>query len=42
MILIAIGKGIQVFKYMEKEVKFELVKTIDYDALDKLHYKILK
>ena len=42
MINVVIGKGIHVFKDIKKEIKFELVKTIDYEALAELHYKILK
>jgi dihydrofolate reductase len=42
IIPIVLGKGIPLFKNIEKEVKFELIKTIDYDALVELHYKILK
>jgi len=33
IIHVVIGKEIRVFKHIEKEAKFELLKTTDYDAL---------
>jgi dihydrofolate reductase len=42
IIPIVLGKGIPLFKNIEKDVKFELTKTTDYDVLVELHYKILK
>lgn len=42
IIPVVLGKGIPLFKNIEKEVKLELIKTTDYDALVELHYKIQK
>jgi len=42
IIPVVLGKGIPLFKNMQKEVKLELIKTTDYDALVELHYKVLK
>jgi dihydrofolate reductase len=42
LIPVVLGKGIPLFKNMEKELKMELVKTTDYENLVELHYKILK
>jgi len=42
IIPIVLGKGIPLFKDIEKEVKLELIKTTDYDTLVELHYKIQK
>ena len=42
MIPVILDKEIMMFKNMENEEKFELIKTTDYDALSELHYKILK
>ena len=42
IIPVVLGKGIPLFKDIEKEAKLELIKTTDYDALVELHYKILK
>ena len=42
IIPVVLGKGILLFKNIEKEIKFELIKTTDYDALVELRYKILK
>jgi len=42
MIPVVIGKGIHMFKDIKKEIKFELVKNIDYDSLAELRYKLLK
>lgn len=39
---VVLGKGIPLFKDIEKEVKLELIKTTDYDALVELHYRVLK
>jgi len=41
IIPIVLGKGIPLFKNIQKETKLELIKTTDYDALVELHYKIL-
>jgi len=35
-------EDIPLFKDIQKEIKFELIKTTDYDNLVELHYKILK
>ncbi len=37
-----LGNGIPLFMDIQKETKFELIKTTDYDALIELHYKVLK
>ena len=42
IIHIVLGKGIPLFKNIQKETKLELIKTINYDKLVELHYKILK
>lgn len=42
IIPVVLGKGIPLFKNIEKEIKLELIKTTDYDRLVELHYKILK
>jgi len=42
IIPIVLGNGIPLFKNIEKEVKLELIKTTDYDALVELYYKIQK
>ena len=42
IIPVVLGKGIPLFKNIEKEIKLELIKTTDYDALVELRYKILK
>ena len=42
IIPVVLGKGIPLFKNIEKEVKLELIKTTDYDTLVELHYKVLK
>ena len=42
IIPVVLGKGIPLFKNIQKEVKLELIKTTDYDALVELHYKVLK
>ena len=42
IIPVVLSKGIPLFKNMQKEIKFELIKTTDYDALVELHYKVLK
>jgi len=39
---VVLGKGIPLFKNIEKEIKLELIKTTDYDALVELRYKIQK
>jgi dihydrofolate reductase len=41
VIPVVLGKGIQLFQNVEKEVKFELIKTTDYDGLVELHYKMV-
>ena len=41
IIPIVLGKGIPLFKNIQKETKLELIKTTDYDVLVELHYKIL-
>ena len=42
VIPIMLGKGIPLFRDVKKEVKLELIKTTNYDALVELHYRILK
>jgi dihydrofolate reductase len=42
VIPVLLGKGIPLFKNMENETKLELVKTVKYDQLVDLHYKVLK
>jgi dihydrofolate reductase len=42
LIPVVLGKGIPLFKNMEKELKMELVKTTDYENLVESHYEILK
>lgn len=42
IIPIVLGTGIPLFNNIEKEMKLELIKTTDYDALIELYYKILK
>jgi len=42
IIPVVLGKGIPLFKNIEKEIKLELIKTTDYDALVELRYKIQK
>ena len=42
IIPVVLGNGIPLFVDIQKETKFDLVQTIDYDALIELHYKILK
>ena len=41
IIPIVLGKGIPLFKNIQKETKLEFIKTTDYDTLVELHYKIL-
>ena len=42
IIPVVLGNGIPLFTDIQKETKFELIKTTDYDTLVELHYKILK
>jgi len=42
IIPVVLGKGIPLFKDVEKKVKLELIKTSNYDKLVELHYKVLK
>lgn len=42
VIPILLGKGIPLFKNLENETKLEFVKTVKYDQLVDLHYKVLK
>ena len=42
IIPVVLGKGIPLFKNIEKETKLELIKTINYDNLVELQYKVLK
>ncbi|MDH3825753.1 MAG: dihydrofolate reductase family protein [Nitrosopumilus sp.] len=39
---VALGKGIPLFKNIQKETKLELIKTTNYDNLVELQYKVLK
>ncbi len=42
IIPVLLGKGISLFKNIENETKLELIKTVKYDKLADLHYKVLK
>ena len=42
IIPVVLGKGIPLFKNMQKETKLELIKTTSYDNLVELQYKVLK
>jgi len=42
VIPILLGKGIPLFKNIENETKLEFVKTVKYDQLVDLYYKVLK
>ena len=42
VIPVLLGKGIPLFKNIENETKLELVKTVKYDQLVDLYYKVLK
>ncbi len=42
VIPIVLGDGIPLFTNIKNESKLELLKTIDYDHLIQLHYKVLK
>lgn len=42
IIPVILGKGISLFKNLEKEIKLEFVKTEKFDQLVDLHYKVLK
>lgn len=37
-----LGSGISLFTNVQKETKFQLIKTTEYDALVELHYQVLK
>ncbi len=41
VIPIVLGKGIPLFKNIQKNTKLELIKTKEYDELIELHYKVL-
>ena len=42
IIPVVLGSGIPLFANIQKETKFQLIKTTEYDALVELHYKVLK
>ena len=42
IIPVVLGKGIPLFQNIQKEAKFELIKTTNYDNFIELHYKIPK
>ena len=42
IIPVVLGKGIPLFKNIQKEIKLELIKTTNYDKLVELHYKVSK
>jgi len=42
IIPIVLGKGIPLFKNIQKETKLELIKTTNHDKLVELHYKVMK
>ena len=39
---VVLGKGITLFKNIQKEINLELIKTTDYDKLVELHYRVTK
>ncbi|MGY5147728.1 MAG: dihydrofolate reductase family protein [Candidatus Nitrosopumilus sp. bin_7KS] len=39
---VVLGSGISLFNNIQKETKFQLIKTTEYDVLVELHYKVLK
>lgn len=39
---VVLGKGVPLFKNIQKETKLELIKTTNYDNLVELQYKVLK
>jgi len=42
IIPVVLGSGIPLFTNIQKETKFELIKTTEYDELVELQYKVLK
>lgn len=42
IIPVVLGKGIPLFKNIQREIKLQLIKTTEYDKLVELHYKVLK
>ena len=42
IIPVVLGGGISLFTDIQKETKFQLIKTTEYGALVELHYKVLK
>ncbi|WP_179361927.1 dihydrofolate reductase family protein [Nitrosopumilus oxyclinae] len=42
IIPVVLGSGVPLFNKIQKETKFQLIKTTEYDALVELHYKVLK
>ena len=42
IIPVVLGSGISLFTNIQKETKFQLIKTTEYDELVELHYKVLK
>jgi len=40
IIPVVLGKGVPLFKNIQKETKLELVKTTEYDKLVELHYNV--
>ncbi len=42
IIPVVLGNGIPLFKNIQKETNLELVKTISYDKLVELHYRVLR
>jgi len=37
---VVLGKGIPLFKNIKKDTQLELIKTVEYDKLVELHYKV--
>lgn len=42
IIPVVLGKGIPLFKNIQREIKLQLIKTTEYDELVELHFKVLK
>ena len=42
IIPVVLGSGISLFTNIQKETKFQLIETTEYDGLVEIHYKVLK
>jgi len=42
IIPVVLGKGIPIFKNIQREAKLQLIKTTEYDELVELYYNVLK